>query len=458
MVGGGIAGLAAAHAVIEAGATGHAVRSRQPARRHDPDHSVRWASRQIDEGADAFLARVPWAVDLARKVSLGDSLTSPSIGKAAVWWNGLHDIPEGLLLGLPTSVLGLARSSLMSRRGKLRAATESAPSAHRHGSGLDRQVRAVPVRQRGARATGRSARSAASTPPTPTISASPRCRSWPRSRRVRAACCWPRDAAPRRHRDRSSTHRVARSRRSSSTRSRPRSRARGGELRSNAAVGELAARWTTDGESTASRSTASSWRVRHASRRRLLATLDAVGRRDVGGHSDRRRCAADVGDPGRRAGRTRLHGLSGYLVPKPQQRLVTAVSFGSQKWAHWASDDHVDRSGLTGPRRAAGAAPHRRRTRGRCDRRAATCTSASTCSRRPCVSVGGPKAFPQYRPHHGATIAAAERSLPGGIALAGASYHGIGIPACIRSGQLAAAADVAALILDGRLWHAAIDG
>ena len=48
-------------------------------------------------------------------------------------------------------------------------------------------------------------------------------------------------------------------------------------------------------------------------------------------------------------------------------------------------------------------------------------------------------AIPQYRPHHGPTIAAAERSLPAGIALAGASYHGIGIPACIRSAQQAAA-------------------
>ena len=51
-----------------------------------------------------------------------------------------------------------------------------------------------------------------------------------------------------------------------------------------------------------------------------------------------------------------------------------------------------------------------------------------------------PSAFPQYRPHHGAAIAAAERLLPRGIALAGASYHGIGIPTCIRSAQQAAKA------------------
>ena len=50
-----------------------------------------------------------------------------------------------------------------------------------------------------------------------------------------------------------------------------------------------------------------------------------------------------------------------------------------------------------------------------------------------------PGAFPQYRPHHAALVANVERGLPAGLALAGASYHGIGIPACIRSGQNAAA-------------------
>ena len=35
-------------------------------------------------------------------------------------------------------------------------------------------------------------------------------------------------------------------------------------------------------------------------------------------------------------------------------------------------------------------------------------------------------------------IAAAEAALPDGLALAGASYHGIGIPACVRSATNAA--------------------
>ena len=134
----------------------------------------------------------------------------------------------------------------------------------------------------------------------------------------------------------------------------------------------------------------------------------------------------------------RLHGMSGYLVPKPQQRLVTAASFGSQKWAHWASPDHVvlrvslGRDGLpalhlTDDELLAEVLDELRVHLG-----VDTQPTAVRVSR-------WPNAFPQYRPHHGTAMAAAERSLPSGLALAGASYHGIGVPACIRSGQQAAA-------------------
>ena len=133
----------------------------------------------------------------------------------------------------------------------------------------------------------------------------------------------------------------------------------------------------------------------------------------------------------------RLHGLSGYLVPKPQQRLVTAASFGSQKWAHWAIPDQVvlrvslGRDGLpalhlTDEQLLAEVLDE---LRGHLD--VDTQPTAIRVSR-------WPNAFPQYRPHHGTAVAAAERSLPHGLALAGASYHGIGVPACIRSGQQAA--------------------
>ena len=51
-----------------------------------------------------------------------------------------------------------------------------------------------------------------------------------------------------------------------------------------------------------------------------------------------------------------------------------------------------------------------------------------------------PGAFPQYRPHHAEQVAQVQHSLPAGLAIAGAGYHGVGVPACIRSAGQAVAA------------------
>ncbi len=53
-----------------------------------------------------------------------------------------------------------------------------------------------------------------------------------------------------------------------------------------------------------------------------------------------------------------------------------------------------------------------------------------------------PRAFPQYRVHHLLRTAGIEAAVArlGGIAVAGAAYRGVGIPACIASGRAAARA------------------
>ena len=51
----------------------------------------------VDEGADAFLVRVPWAQQLASELGLGAALTSPTSAHAAVWHNGMHSIPQNVL-------------------------------------------------------------------------------------------------------------------------------------------------------------------------------------------------------------------------------------------------------------------------------------------------------------------------------------------------------------------------
>jgi len=56
--------------------------------------------------------------------------------------------------------------------------------------------------------------------------------------------------------------------------------------------------------------------------------------------------------------------------------------------------------------------------------------------------VRWPAALPQYRVHHLLRTAGIESAVARhrGLAVAGAAYHGVGIPACIASGRAAARA------------------
>jgi len=434
VVGAGIAGLAAAHAAVEAGADVTVFEAAD--RVGGMILTTPFAGRPaVDEGADAFLARVPWAVDLARKVSLADSLTSPSVGKAAVYWNRLHDIPEGLLLGMPTEIGALARSHLLSMRGKIRAGVEVLmPRTDTAADSIGKYVRSRFGNQVHERLVDPLIGSiyAADTDDF-SLDAVPQLADLAmRSRSVLVAA---------RHRPKppagpvfyAPTAGVGQLVQAVSTAV----VARGGDVQCNAAVEELAA----DGES---------WRLNGAefdgvvlacTARVASGLLTAI---DAGASSTLAKVpTADValltlavpavGWP------ARVRNLSGYLVPKPQQRLVTAVSFGSQKWAHWAREGDVvlrvslGRDGLP--------ALHLSDDELLADVVDELNGHLAIDLQPTTVRVSRwPNAFPQYRPHHGATIAAAERRLPAGIALAGASYHGIGIPACVQSGRQAVGA------------------
>ena len=95
----------------------------------------------VDEGADAFLARVPHASDLAARLGLERSLASPATGAAFVWHGRLHPIPDGLALGLPGRVLPLVTSRLLSVRGIARAAAEPLLPRRPDGDSVGRLVR-----------------------------------------------------------------------------------------------------------------------------------------------------------------------------------------------------------------------------------------------------------------------------------------------------------------------------
>jgi len=81
----------------------------------------------VDEGADSLLTRVPDGVALARAAGLGEHLTSPASGQAHVWSRGaLRPLPAGTLLGVPADLGALARSELLSARGLYRTALDLA--------------------------------------------------------------------------------------------------------------------------------------------------------------------------------------------------------------------------------------------------------------------------------------------------------------------------------------------
>ncbi len=124
VVGAGISGLATAIELVDIGNIDVTVFESADRVGGKIDASPFAGVTGVDEGADAFLSRVPEAVALARRVGLGDELVSPEPVGAAVWHDGLHRIPDGLVLGLPGKVLPLATTGLLSWRGKARAALE----------------------------------------------------------------------------------------------------------------------------------------------------------------------------------------------------------------------------------------------------------------------------------------------------------------------------------------------
>lgn len=123
VVGGGISGLAGALALADAGH--HVIVLEADDHFGGKIRTTPFLDRSVDEGADAFLARVPHAVELCRRLGLGDDLVSPATGQASLWLDGaLTPIPAGLVLGVPAEFGPLADSPILSPAGLARAMEE----------------------------------------------------------------------------------------------------------------------------------------------------------------------------------------------------------------------------------------------------------------------------------------------------------------------------------------------
>jgi oxygen-dependent protoporphyrinogen oxidase len=135
VVGGGLSGLSAAHAVVrDANREGRAVRLvvlEASQRLGGNVLTERKDGFVIEAGPDSFVVTRPHALKLCEELGLGQRLieTRPENRRVYVARRGrLVPMPEGLVLGVPTRIRPFLRSPLLSMRGKLRALREPARS------------------------------------------------------------------------------------------------------------------------------------------------------------------------------------------------------------------------------------------------------------------------------------------------------------------------------------------
>ncbi len=123
VVGAGITGLAAGYEAAKAGA--EVVVYEAAERAGGRILTTELAGQPVDEGADAFLARVPWAVELCQELGLAGELVSPAQRAAFVYSRGaLRALPQTNVLGVPLDFDALAASGIVSDGGVDRARQE----------------------------------------------------------------------------------------------------------------------------------------------------------------------------------------------------------------------------------------------------------------------------------------------------------------------------------------------
>ena len=399
----------------------------------------------LDESADAFLTRTPSAMDLVKQVGLADALTSPATGEAYIWQDVLHPIPHGTMLGVPGSIRAAWSTPLLSTSGKLRASlepllpqrvgrnTDNLGSAMRARCGNQVLERIIDPLVGSIYATDTDAFSVRGMPQISDLLTQPRSlMSSVRDALANRVASYPIFAAPL-----AGMHSFA--------------AAIAEQVKALGGVIELAAPvrsieqpkrgqffiQTDDG-------TVLCDAVVMASPARHSATLveslnkDAAAQLAAREHASVIMIALNVP---RNEWPHHLTG-SGYLVPKPEQTAVTAVSFASNKWAHvqTAENSMVLRVSLGRD----GMPMHHLDDETLVKLALADLywhlgIDLSPTSVRVTRWV---ESFPQYRPGHFDAVDRLEHVLDvsaPGVVFAGASYRGIGIPSCIADANRAAA-------------------
>ncbi|MEV6859535.1 protoporphyrinogen oxidase [Streptosporangium subroseum] len=121
VVGGGIAGLAAAWYLRQGGERVRVTVVDGAERIGGKLHAIEIAGVSMDAGAEAMLARRPEGKDLTRMVGLGEELRLPGTTQAGILTRGtMRSMPKGHVMGVPSDVTMLAKSGILSLGGLAR--------------------------------------------------------------------------------------------------------------------------------------------------------------------------------------------------------------------------------------------------------------------------------------------------------------------------------------------------
>lgn len=456
VIGGGITGLAASYRLASRPDPPERIILLESSNRLGGKlRTTDFAGRPIDEGADAFLSRVPWATELCEDLGLADELISPNRGPSFVYSRGkVRRIPDGLVLGVPPSIPPVLRSGIVSPTAAARAALDLVLPRTSYGDdpsvgeivrsrlGDDIAERFVDTLLGSIYAADIDRLSAASTFPQ-LSSAVESGRSLLLALRAQRRANPPDPTAPAFYSFADGLGRLVSALRDELDRL-------GVEVVLDSPVSTITSEAdrlvVTSGSGDLAADAVVATAPAHVTRQ-MVSSASPVAAGALGSitYASVALVTMDVAES---AVEHALDG-NGVLVPKPEQRFVTAASFGSTKWRHWK------RPGMVTFRVSAGRIGDSRVD----EMNDSEVVAAMSHELGHLVGMKGepdrvrvsrwPRSFPQYEPGHSAKVAAARsalsRDLPG-LLLAGAAYDGIGVPACIRQGGEAAEAAAAHLV------------
>jgi oxygen-dependent protoporphyrinogen oxidase len=442
VVGGGIAGLVAAHDLAGSGMRVTLIDGAPQVGGKLRVSEV--AGVAVDEGAEAFLRRRSEALDLVAELGLTDELVTPATLSASVWARGeLRPMPAGTVMGVPSNPASLRGVLSVAEVARTRADTwlpGAAPDGdvsvgHWVGKRLGRAVveRLVDPMLGGVYAGKADELSLAATlPQLPRDD-----RSALRAAR-RAIAAAPPSAEPVFATLRAGIGALPPALVRAITQ-------RGGDVITNRAVRRMER--TTTG-----------WRVVHgatvdeqaieadavilavpaSAATRLLSDVAPAAASDLAAIETA--SMAIVTTAWRAADATAIAPGSGYLVPAVARRPVKAVTLSSSKWRHLAGDVVIARCSIG---RFGDVTDLQRDDADLVAAAVEELTAYAGFKGTPTdarVSRWG-GALPQYAVGHRdrvARIRAAVATAPG-LAVCGAAYDGVGIPACISTARLAVA-------------------